>query len=304
MQVPPTDFDVAFEQGNLKAAMQHVGAKNGDYLMVPLEDIKVTDGLNLRIQNEDYYKRVELIYDSISENGFFKHKPLPVMICKEGDQTVIRITGGFTRLDAAKLAKERGVPIDKIPVIPVRTGTSNADLQVQLLMDNTGAGLQPYERGIGIKRLANFGWSEDDIARKLVCSTQTVKNMLFLHSLPQEIQDAVITNKLSAYGAIRAVREFGLDEVLRRIREGELDGLEDGVARINESPRRLNGSNTKRDVATSKKMLLAAIRLALSLPNGLEFLADYIEGDTDRIAEVAATLTKKRDRNAEAVVDL
>jgi len=273
MSLPSPSYKTNFEPGNVRTIQTQIGAKSGEFMMVPIDDIIAPEGLNVRVQNEAYEDRIEEVTISIMENGFYRHKPLPAMIVKEGERSVIKITGGFTRLAAAKAARDQGYKIEKIPVVLHAPGTSDLDIQTSIFLDNTGLPLTPWEKGVIVKRLVGGGLAEPDISKKLSVSVTYVKDLLFLHSLPMSLQDLAMNNKVPASRVIKVVKKEGQEKALDLL--------------ITPAKRKSNGVTVRK--------ALAAINYSCSLPTGgIEFLARWSEGDTAALEEVEATLRKPR----------
>jgi hypothetical protein len=306
--VPSSEYKAEFIPGNVKSTISAAGAKSGDLWMVPIDKLVAPAGLNVRIHGDAYEDRVEEIVDSILANGFFRHMPLAGYVGKEGDQSFIYVTGGFTRLEAAKRAIKRGAPIEALPVIMKPAGTSMADLMVGLAMDNTGVPLKPYERGIVVKRLLSFGWDEKQIANRMTVTVSYVKDLLFLHSLPEAVQRMVIDDRVSAGHAVTISRQHGSEAVsILQAALAEMDeaatlkggspderAIESGGTAGRDRASRVTPRRTSQGGTLPKKTILAAIDYAIALPgDGIEFLARWRKAEADAVAEVEATLKRK-----------
>lgn len=311
--IPATKYDTEFVQGVADKAKKEAGAKGDGLLMVPVEKLVVPAGLNVRIHDAEYDARIDEVTDSIIENGFYKHMPLPVYIGKEGDQNFYYVTGGFTRLAAVKRAIEKGTPIESVPVVVHPPGTSMLDLNYRIANDNTGAPLKPYEKGIIVKRAINYGQDEPTIARKLGVNVQYVKDLLYLHSLPQATQALVINGRLAAGAAIKISRELGPAEALKAFETSAGTAPDAGngsagtpapASRVTpRTARAAAGGGSGQKPPTPKAQLavaLAAIDYALALPgDNMEFLSRWRKGEKDAVAEVYATVkppTKKEQK--------
>jgi ParB-like chromosome segregation protein Spo0J len=303
-----TDYTAEFQQGGVKAAIAATGAKSGDLLMVPIDKIRVPEGLNVRDRTEAYERHIEMLCDSIIENGFFRWMPLRGYAAKVGDETVIYVTGGFSRLEAAKLAiKRASIPLEVLPVVLTPSGTSMADIQLGLAMDNTGRALTPYERGRVVKRLIGYGWSQQDIATKLVVSQAYVNNLLYLHGLPQAIQDMVMRDQVSANHAVTTAKAVGPDEALKTFQDALLvtnnERIEGDPSSEDDDIEKGGSAGRIRPKATgvvSKKIILAAVDYAIALGD-IEFLIRWRKGEKDAVDELAATLKKPKAVKAKAV---
>ena len=81
------NFQIELIPGSIKAAMQ--GAKSSDLWKVPRDRIKVMEGFNVRVKNDDHAEQVRFIADSMKANGYFADKPLAGFVAKEDGQIVI-----------------------------------------------------------------------------------------------------------------------------------------------------------------------------------------------------------------------
>lgn len=289
LRIPSADFDTELVQGGMKAAMKEAGATSRDLLMVPIDQLKVVAGLNIRIQDDDYEAHIEEIKESIVENGFYAHKPLSGFAGKEGENTFIFVTGGFTRLEAAKRAKTEGAPLESLPVVMKPPGTSMADLTVALAIDNTGKPLKPYERGIVVKRLIGFGESEEEVARRMRISGQYVKDLLYLMGLPNGLRQQVIAGRASAGHVIQLARKVGTAEALRAFETSGGPAGEPSAPTPRETAAATARTPSVKKPIVPKKTLFSAIDYAIALPSeGIKWLARWRKGDGDAVAELAA----------------
>lgn len=196
--------------GNIKAAMKQANATKADLWKVPREFIRVIPGFNVRNSDDpDYQQHIRWIADSIKENGFYSHKPLAGYVGKDGEDDVIFLTDGHTRLAAIDIATAEGAEIASLPVIVSPRGTSLEDLTVALYTSNTGRPLTPYETGQLCKRLISFGWTEKQIAERLVLSITQVNNCLDLAAAPLSVRKLVSEGKVSATAAIQTLHTHG-----------------------------------------------------------------------------------------------
>lgn len=313
--IPSDEYKTEFVPGSVKAAISASGATGNDLLMVPIDQLVAPAGFNVRVQNEAREERIEEITDSILANGFFKHMPLKGYAGKEGDISFIYITGGFTRLEAAKRAIKRGAPIERLPVVLAPPGTSMIDLTFGLFTDNTGQPLKPYERGTVVKRLLSFGVELKVIAERMALGVGYINELLYLHSLPSAITQMVISDKVSAGHACHLAHEKGPAEAAKVLAEAlaasdeELrdDSPEAAVVDGSGTAGRVTPKRTRTTAAgPSKKIVFAAIDYAIALPgDGIEFLSRWRKGEKDALAEVEATLKKpkaaKKPKKAKAV---
>jgi ParB-like chromosome segregation protein Spo0J len=196
--------------GNVKAAMKEAGAVSADLWQVAPDRLRVLPGFNVRVQNDAYNERVRWIANSIKENGYYKDKPLSGYVAREEDGEVIYITGGHRRLEAVGVAILEGANVPVVPVIISPKGTSVEDLNVALIMGNDGDPLTLYECAVVCKRLARFGWSSADIAKRVgYVSAQYVDGLLDLVAAPLGVRSMVIEGKVSPTYAIEVLKAHG-----------------------------------------------------------------------------------------------
>lgn len=308
--VPSDEYNVEFAAGSVKAAISAANAKSGDLWMVPIDKLIAPAGFNVRVQNDAREARIEEVTESILANGFYRHMPLKGYVGKEDNEQFIYIVGGFTRLEAAKRAIKRGAPIENLPVVLTPQGTSMADLTLGIAMDNTGQPLSPYERGTVAKRLVTFGWDEKQIAEGMTRTVNYIRELLYLHSLPNAIQQMVINDQVSAGHACHMAHTHGPAGAVKLLSEA-LAEVEPGETVASDSPegQEIDGGGTPAPAAArrvtpgqtgpSKKIVLGAIDYALALPgNGIEFLSRWRKGEKDAVAEVELSLKKPKAAKA------
>lgn len=297
IQVPPIEWKTELTPASAKSAIKDSGASGiGDQIMVPIDNIHVVAGLNVRIRDPEYLAHLEEIAVSIIQNGFFKHEPLSGFAGKEGETSMVYCTGGFTRLEAAKIAKTRGAPIEKLPLVLQPSGTNMADLISRLDLDNLQKPLRPFERAIVFKRLINFGWTEEQIAEKHHVSNALVSKLLYMMSLPQALRGLITAGKVNAYDAADLAKKIGPGEALKAYEsdlaaKGKLDddplstGTEAQPSAVAEARQR-----AARGPSVPKKTLFRAIDYTLQLPVGeaLKWLKRWRAGEADALAELEA----------------
>ena len=210
MQTQHQQFDFnKLSAGNVKDAMKAAGAGSGDLWKVPVADIHVMPGFNVRLDNEETNTHIEGLAASILANGFYTDKPLAGYVASESGKDVIYISDGHCRLAAAKLAIERGAEIKLLPVVVSPRGTSQEDLLVRLVTTNSGRPLTPMETAEVCKRLIGYGLTEAEIAKRLSFTPKYVADLLALIAAPVAVRQAVSDGQVSATTAIKAVKEHG-----------------------------------------------------------------------------------------------
>jgi ParB/RepB/Spo0J family partition protein len=205
--VPSKDFETVLVPGAIKAAQDASGATKTDLFMVPPASIHVIEGFNLRVTGTDEYDgKIAELTQSIIENGFFRDKPLSVIVQKDDDgASYYALTDGHRRLAATLAAVAAGAEIETVPCVVVRTGTSLEDATVAMMLN--GEALTPYEKAIGVNRLLKSGMDEGQIAKKLGVTKTYVTDLALILAMPAKLRTLVASGKVAAGVAVRAFRD-------------------------------------------------------------------------------------------------
>lgn len=248
-ELPPVGIDLTVVHGSIKRAMKDAQGVSRDFWMVPIENIRVIHGFNCRIRSKRYLEHLESITQSILTEGFWSHSPLEGYVANENGEHVIYVVGGHTRLEAAHQAIARGAQdLTHLPLVPRTKGTSAEDMVVSLVKGNEGLPLTPLEKAIVCKRLANFGWANEQIAKRLSMTEVYVDGLLLLVGAPIEIRQMVENEEISATTAIHALRSHGSGAV-KLLQEGKGQAEAQGKKRI--TAKHLPGAKLQRSI---KKM--------------------------------------------------
>ena len=239
----------SFFQGSVKKAMKFAGAGSSDLWKVPPSQLRRQDGFNVRVPGESYSARVRELADSIKANGFYVDKALTGYVAREGEDDVIIITDGHTRLAAVELAISEGCEIETVPVITKPSGTSMEDLTVALVTSNNGAPLKPFEVALVCKRLVNYGMAEETIANRLGYTLTHVQSLLLLMSAPASIRDMVSSEKISASLAIETLRKEG-PKAAEALLAASAHAESSGAARV--TAKQMKGAKEARGVQVFK----------------------------------------------------
>lgn len=126
--------------------------------------------------------------ESIKERGVLQ----PIMVRPDGDNLgKYKVIMGKRRLKSALLAK-----LQHVPCFIEDVGDQEA-LELALIENIQREDLSPFEEGWGILRLINqFGYTVEEVSKKLKKSGDFVRNRLRLMSLPEEVQKHIATGKL------------------------------------------------------------------------------------------------------------
>lgn len=114
----------------------------------------------------------------------------PVVVRRQGGQYELIV--GERRWRAAKLAG-----IEKIPAV-IRETTDSESLELALVENLLREDLNPMEEAEAYQRLlAEFGWIQEDLARRVGRDRSSVANALRLLRLPATVQDDLRTGRLT-----------------------------------------------------------------------------------------------------------
>lgn len=201
------EFEIELTPGNVKAAMRAAGAKSSDLWMVPVANIRVIPGHNIRPVDREH---VEALKESIKANGYSKDKPLAGFVSKdEGDGDIINLTDGEHRHTAVVELIAEGVPIEFVPVSVAPAGTSMVDLAVGMATSASGKELTPQAWAVLCKRLIGYGCDVDEIAKRLVKTKAQISDWLVLAGASRRVLSMVEDKKVSGTNAIRLLKKHG-----------------------------------------------------------------------------------------------
>lgn len=191
------------------------GIKRQDrFFAISPDKIEIDPGYNIRAGNiltdsEDDTAFIE----SIRESGI----KVPLMVRKIKDSFVL--VQGHRRHAAVTRLISEGVEITSIPCFLEPSGTSEVDRVIDLFLSNSGKPLSPLEQANGIKRLLDYGWTNEAIAKRLGWSVSTVLNRIMLLEAPEAVKRMVAEGEVSASRAIAAIRENGAEDAAQVMRE-------------------------------------------------------------------------------------
>lgn len=163
--------------------------------------IVVDKGFNVRnFETPEMKQRIQDMARSIAEIGVTS----PIRVRYEDGKAIL--VQGETRLRATLLAIKNGAQIESIPAYSEARGTSPADRQLGLLVDNEGRNLTPLEQAVPVARLAALGWSTEKIAAQAGKTKQYIESLLDLNATSDEVKEAVRAGEVSGTEVIKAIR--------------------------------------------------------------------------------------------------
>ncbi|TAN57502.1 ParB/RepB/Spo0J family partition protein [Patescibacteria group bacterium] len=132
-------------------------------------------------------EKLEELADSIRVHGIIE----PLVASKDGDGSY-ELISGERRLRAAKRAG-----LTEVPVVLKELGRRDK-LEIAIIENVQREDLNPIERGKSYQRLVDeFRYGQEEVAKRVGKSRESVANSLRLLKLPEKIQEYIRTGKLS-----------------------------------------------------------------------------------------------------------
>lgn len=230
-QISEDEFNTTLVPTSIKGAMKSIGAGSRDLWRIEPSKLRVIEGLNPRVMNEQYKAHIRALADSMKSEGYYQDQPLAGYTAKVGDEQVVFIYSGHSRLLAVALANEEGAEITHVPVTVSMDGLSMEDITVALIRGNGGKNLTYYESAVVCKRLVKYGFKLEDIATRTGISLPLVKNRLSLMAAPLKLRELVANEVISATLAIEMIAEHG-DKALEKIESAQATASKEGKVRV------------------------------------------------------------------------
>jgi ParB family chromosome partitioning protein len=157
----------------------------------------------------DHNQLVELS-ESIVHNGLIQ----PIVVRKADERGTFEIIAGERRFRAAKMAG-----LTTVPVIVKEVSNSQA-LEWAIIENVQREDLSVIEEAQGYKQLmAEFEYTQDQVAKKTGCSRSHIANILRLLSLPEEVQKMLDKKQLTLGHAKAIMNSDNIIEIAHQIVE-------------------------------------------------------------------------------------
>lgn len=151
-------------------------------VLIPIDDI-IPNRFQPRLKFNE--KELQSLAESISAHGIVS----PIIVRKIGDK--YEIIAGERRFKAAGL-----IGLTTVPCI-IRELDDTESAEVAVIENLQRANLTPIEEAKSYEKLLNKGLTQEQLAKKLGVSQPTIANKVRLLNLCQEVQDALLHNKIS-----------------------------------------------------------------------------------------------------------
>lgn len=211
LALPKAKFKHELTAAPVDPTMKAAEATTTKLYRVPVDKIKPIPGFNVRVESPDYIAHRDGIQNSIQANGYDQTKPLAGYVAKDGDENVIYVTDGHTRLSAVLNHNADAEKEDRIKILPVLVHSKDVsltDLTVALHTANNGRPLTPLELGTVVNRLlSEEGATKAEIARRLSVSGRYLEDVLLLATSDAKIRQHVASGNVSGTMAIELLKE-------------------------------------------------------------------------------------------------
>jgi ParB family chromosome partitioning protein len=311
LTLPKAKFKHELHAGPVDPTMKAAEATTAKLYRVPVAKIKTIPGFNVRVESPDYLAHKENLRALIVANGYDSTKPLAGYVAKEGDENVIYVTDGHTRLAAvndynADPDTAEKDEITHLPVLVHPKEVSLIDLTVALHTANSGRPLTPYELGVVVKRLlAEEGMTKPDIAARLGVTARYLDDVLLLANADSKVKQHVAAGEVSSTLAIQLIRkdaDTAADKIETAVKKAATVGKK-ATKKHTETVRMhkvkvgfefTNGTDMKEIV----KQAVALIRDALPQEDDGETKAVTVTGSVHLVIEVPAPEPVKAEKPA------
>ncbi len=150
---------------------------------LPIDDI-LPNRYQPRIKFED--SSIFQLADSIKSHGVFQ----PILVRPIGDK--YEIIAGERRYKASVLANKTTIPAI------IMSLNDKDTVEIALIENVQRSDLTPIEEAISYKKILDMGYiKQEDLARKLGKTQSTIANKLRLLNLDEDVQEALLENKIS-----------------------------------------------------------------------------------------------------------
>ncbi len=176
-----------------------------DQLMIDPRIILVDEGHNPRNYDlPENHAHLDELKRSIRENGTL----VPLLVRYDAERKAAVLVDGECRLRANLELIAEGVEIDTVPTIQVPGGNESERL-LTAISANTGKPLSKWELGGAFRRLYNFGWSEEKIAKKTGYIESFVSEAMELADAPEEVKQLLSSQAVTPSLALSELRANG-----------------------------------------------------------------------------------------------
>jgi ParB family chromosome partitioning protein len=263
---------MAFTLNNIASDKNNEAAKRGDSIRVNINAIKVVDGFNVRIDDDELREHVASIAGALTAN--LPIPPIEVWVNPESGD--IELVDGHCRFHAYQQYAEMTSDFDGY-ISAVKFDGTPGQRRMRIASSNKQLKLKPVELGrLYIDARDIDGLSRQEIAAEAGMSLAHVDQMVLLASAKPEVLAAVDSGSISATEAVKLTREHGDDAVeeLERRQEAAKELGKDKVTAKVAAPKKVAQSRQKIDMVVSAAVVLVnrlSAEVLANMDNSLEF---------------------------------
>lgn len=281
---------ILFSQGGIRMELKKRGifgfgqdCKEIDIVFISMDKICANPG-----QPRKHFKdeALEELSGSIKEYGVLQ----PILLRDDGKN--YSIIAGERRFRAAQMAG-----LDKIPAI-IKNMDSKEVALIALVENVQREDLNFLEEARAYKKLMDdFGLTQNEIAEKMNKKQSTISNKIRLLTLPDDIQESILENKLTerhARALLKLSDENDRKQVIARVVQNNLN--------VKQTEKLIEEIQQKKEVALRKKnkinyisykIYLNTLRKAFGQIKEMEKNASFKQEDKGDYLEVTIVLPKK-----------
>lgn len=207
---------MAYTLNNIASDKNNAAAKRGDAIRVHIDSIKVIDGFNVRISDDELREHVAGIAGALAAN--LPAPPIEVWVDPEtGD---IELVDGHCRYHAYRQYAEIAADFDGY-ISASKFDGNPFQRKMRIASSNKQLKLKPIELGrLYIHARDVLGATRKEIAEEAGMSVAHVDQMILLAGGSPEIQQAIDDGKVSPTEAVKIIREHG-DEAAAELERRE-----------------------------------------------------------------------------------
>jgi ParB family chromosome partitioning protein len=270
---------MAFTLNNIASDKENLAAKRGDAIRVNINAIKVIDGFNVRIDDDELREHVASIAGALTAN--LPIPPIEVWVNPEtGD---IELVDGHCRFHAYQQYAEMTDDFDGY-ISAVKFDGTPGQRRMRIASSNKQLKLKPVELGrLYIDARDIDGLSRQEIAAEAGMSLAHVDQMIKFAGGAEPVHQAVDRGEISATEAVKLIRDFG-DEAPAELERRQEAAKELGKGKVTAKVAKPNKA------ATSRPRIDLVVSNAVVLVNGLgKPLEDAISNaESPEMIEVSA----------------
>ena len=210
---------------------------------VALNEIHEMEGFNPRDYNDpETQEHIRAFAESFAAGRYVP--PIEVTVV---DGKIYVVEGHCRRRGALMAVNELGVELGLLSAIEIKGDDNERDARI--VTAQSGKPISPLGLAKVYQRMINRGKTVAEIAEYVSKTQQHVRQVLDMHTMPEDVKALVRENKISASSALNFVNEHGTDAI-NIIKEGLALAEAKGKTRV--TNKTLNQVVTQQSAATDK----------------------------------------------------